>query len=64
MKSKFICVSPISYSAKVEFEDLMDKFHSCRIIEEFNNKILLESLKKTHYFWISTENDKNWKVVR
>lgn len=64
MKTKFICVSPISFKAKVAFSDLMDEFHSCRILEENKDNLRLESLNKSYQFWISLKEDKNWRVVK
>jgi len=64
MKTKFICVSPISFKAKVEFCDLMDKFHSCRVLKESDDNVYLESLNKNFNFWINLKSDKNWKVVK
>ena len=64
MKTKFICVSPISFKAKVEFSELMNEFHSCRILNTQEDKVLLQSLNKSHNFWISLEDDKNWKIVK
>lgn len=64
MKTKFICVSPVSFKAKVEFSDLMDQLHSCRVILEKDNKVFLESLNKSHQFWMDLIEDKNWKVVK
>jgi hypothetical protein len=64
MKTKFICVSPISFKAKVEFSEIMNQFHSCRVLNTQEDKILLQSLNKSHNFWISLKNDKNWKIVK
>lgn len=64
MKTKFICVSPISFKAKVEFCDLMNEFHSCRVLKEQDNNVLLESLNKSHHFWMNLNEDINWKVVK
>lgn len=64
MKTKFICVTPVSFKAKVTFCDLMDEFHSCRILEESEDKVRLESLNKSYQFWMSLKEDKNWKVVK
>lgn len=64
MKTKFICVSPVSFKAKVEFSELMDQFHSCRVLKEKESKVFLESLNKTHHFWIDLKEDLNWKVVK
>lgn len=64
MKTKFICVTPISFKAKVEFSDFMDQFHSCRVIMEKDNKVFLESLNKSYQFWMDLSEDKDWKVIK
>lgn len=64
MKTKFICVSPVSFKAKVQFSEIMNEFHSCRVLNTHEDKILLQSLNKSHNFWISLKNDKNWKIVK
>jgi hypothetical protein len=64
MKTKFICVSPVSFKAKVQFCDLMNKFHSCRVLKEDDEKVYLESLNKSYQFWMSLKEDENWKVVK
>lgn len=64
MKTKFICVNPISCSAKLNFDIDMNKFHSCRITKEDDNFYYLESLNKKYYFNISKNNDKNWSIMQ
>lgn len=64
MRTKFICVSPISFKAKVKFSDLMDQFHSCRVIMEKDDKVFLESLNKSYQFWMNLKDDHNWKIVK
>jgi hypothetical protein len=63
-KTKFICVSPISPNAKKDFHDEMDNFHSCRIKNENGDNIYLESLNKQYYFWMSKNDDKNWRIEK
>lgn len=64
MRTKFICVSPISPRANLIFEDSMLKFHSCRIVEDKEDRYLLESLNKKHYFWINKKDDINWRIEK
>lgn len=62
MRTKFICVSPISRKAKTIFEDSMLKFHSCRVKQDTDDKYLLESLNKSYYFWVDKKDDINWRI--
>lgn len=64
MKAKFLCVNPRSSQAQDRFENLMDKFHSCRIKEEVNNKVLVDSISGRYSFWIDKEYDTNWEVLK
>lgn len=63
-KTKFICVSPLSSKAKINFYLDMDNLHSCRVKDEKNGKMYLESLNKNYYFWIDKKNDLNWRVEK
>jgi len=64
MRTKFICVSPISPRATFIFEDCMLKFHSCRIMEDKEDKYLLESLNKECCFWVNKKGDINWRIEK
>ena len=61
-KTKFICVTPQSDSAKDVFVNQMDKFHSCRIKDVRDEQYYLESLNKEHYFWVNKKGDTNWRL--
>jgi hypothetical protein len=64
MKSKFICVSPITDKAKENFLTIMNSFHSCRVKQEKKDMIYLESLNKMYYFWVNKSKDPNWKIEK
>lgn len=64
MKTKFVCVSPITPKAKSNFNKIMCKFHSCRVKEEHDNKFYLESLNKMYYFWVNKKSDPNWRIEK
>jgi len=64
MKTKFICVSPISKEAKFKFNSDMLQFHSCRIKQEDDSRYYLESLNKTCYFWVDKKSDPNWRIEK
>jgi hypothetical protein len=64
MKTKFVCVSPISSKAKIDFEFDMMGLHSCRVKHEENDVYYLESLNKEYYFSVNKEKDSNWRIIR
>lgn len=64
MKSEFICVKPKSISAKVEFEQLMNLLHSCKVQKRQDGKMLVSSISGNHRFWISEMNDIDWEIVK
>ena len=64
MRTKFICVSPISPKATFIFEDCMLKFHSCRVREDKEDRYLLESLNKEYCFWVDKVGDINWRIEK
>lgn len=63
-KTKFICVSPLSNKAKIHFHLDMDNLHSCRVKDEKDGRMYLESLNKKHYFWMNKKNDSNWRIEK
>lgn len=63
-KTKFVCVSPLSTKAKNHFHFDMDNLHSCRVKDEKDGKLYLESLNKKHYFWINAKNDTDWRIEK
>ncbi len=64
MKTKFVCVSPITPKAKRNFDEIMLKFHSCRVKEEQGTKMYLESLNKMYYFWMDKKSDPDWRLEK
>lgn len=64
MKSQFICIKPKTEEAKMFFDVLMRQLHSCRVLERQTNKVLLNSIAGDYKFWMNTEEDKNWEVIR
>ena len=64
MKTKFVCVKPKSRKAKNRFANLMNDLHSCRIQQEDNQKMFLESISGNYFFWMLKENDSNWEVIK
>lgn len=64
MKTKFVCVSPISKEAKFKFNSEMLQFHSCRIKQEDDFRYYLESLNKSYYFWVDKKSDPNWRIEK
>jgi len=64
MKTKFVCVSPISTKAKFDFEYDMRSLHSCRVTHEEDGIYYLESLNKEYYFSMNKEKDSNWRIIR
>ena len=39
----------------------MDSLHSCRVEQEDQEKWFLSSISGRYHFWMSKENDPNWK---
>lgn len=64
MKTKFICVTPISSRAKLNFQIDMSQLHSCRVKDENDQSYYLESLNKTFYFWVNKQQDPNWRIEK
>jgi len=64
MKTKFVCVSPISSKAKLDFELDMKSLHSCRVKHEEDTVYYLESLNKEYYFSVNKEKDSNWRIIK
>jgi hypothetical protein len=61
MRTKFICVSPITPKARIFFELDMLELHSCRVEREDPDKYHLESITKRR-FSISKHNDSDWRI--
>jgi hypothetical protein len=64
MKTKFICLTPISKEAKSQFTLDMLQFHSCRVKNEDDSRYYVESLNKTCYFWVDKVSDPNWRIEK
>jgi len=57
-------VEPRSLQAKDRFENLMDKFHSCKIQEETPDKMHLSSISGRYSFWMNKEYDRDWQSIK
>ena len=64
MKSKFLYVQPKTEEASDDFENLMYGLHSCKVKEEVNNRVLLSSITGRYNFWIDTEYDPHWTLIK
>jgi hypothetical protein len=42
----------------------MNSLHSCRVKDEKDDMIYLESLNKMYYFWVNKKKDPNWKIEK
>lgn len=43
---------------------MMNSLHSCRVKDEQDDMIYLESLNKMYYFWVNKKKDPNWKIEK
>ncbi len=64
MKTEMICVNPKSSRARVRFDEMMDKLHSCRVNKREHGKVYLESISGRYKFWMSEGCDDHWEVVK
>lgn len=64
MKIKFICVEPKSNIAKLDFDVLMNRLHSCRVKQEDDTKFYLSSISGHYNFWIKKDEDPHWYVIK
>ncbi len=64
VKTKFICVSPISNEAKFRFRNEMNGFHSCKVQDEKDDLVLLESLNHQYIFWVPKQGNDHWKIEK
>tara|TARA_B100000287_G_scaffold338387_1_gene324401 strand:- start:815 stop:1009 length:195 start_codon:yes stop_codon:yes gene_type:complete len=64
LKTKFVYVEPRSTGAKDRFENLMDKFHSCKVKEETADKMYLSSISGRYSFWMNKEYDRDWQSIK
>lgn len=63
-KKRFINVIPLSLIAKDRFENIMNSFHSCIILDETSEKFYLSSLNEKYYFWVQKEGNEHWKLTK
>lgn len=59
-----VSIIPISNVAKDRFENIMNKFHSCRIEKETTNMFLLSSLNKQYFFWCPKVGNEHWAITK
>jgi hypothetical protein len=64
MKKKFVNVVPLTAQAKHRFDDLMDNFHSCLILEEDEKLYHLLSLNGMYEFHLQKGGNEHWKIVK
>ena len=63
-KTKFVTVQPKSEMAKDRFVGCMDFFHSCKVVEEDEEKYVLSSISNRYSFEMKKVNDQNWEVIK
>lgn len=64
MKTKFVTVQPRSNKAKNRFANMMDHLHSCKVQQEDEEKMFLESISGRYFFWFQKNNDPNWTLIK
>ena len=64
MKTKFVTVQPRSKKAKNRFANMMDNLHSCKVQQEDEEKMFLESISGRYFFWFQKNNDPNWTLIK
>ena len=64
LKKKFVNVIPLSRQAKYRFDDLMDNFHSCLVLDENDELYHLLSLNGMYQFHLQKSGNEHWKIVR
>ena len=64
MKTEFLCVKPKSSAATDRFVNLMDKLHSCRVVNRKNGKVILSSISNRYDFEMFEGGDDNWEVIK
>jgi hypothetical protein len=63
MKKKIVYVTPLSWTAKDRFEEIMENFHMCTIVDESKNLYLLRSLNKKYVFHCQKEGNEHWQIT-
>jgi len=64
MKTKFVTVQPKSKKAKNRFSNMMNNLHSCRVQQEDDTKMFLESISGRYFFWMDKTEDPNWTLIK
>lgn len=60
---KIVYVTPLSWTAKDRFDEIMDNFHMCTVLEETKKYYLLQSLNKQYMFHCQKEGNEHWKIT-
>ena len=42
----------------------MDSLHSCKVQQEDEEKMFLESISGRYFFWLQKNNDPNWTLIK
>lgn len=64
MKQKMVYVSPKSTIAKLDFDIMMNRLHSCKVTQEDDSKYYLASISGYYNFWMHKEEDKHWELCK
>ena len=64
MKTKFVTVQPKSKKANNRFHNMMDSLHSCRVQQEDDTKMFLESISGRYFFWMDKTEDPHWTLIK
>ena len=64
LKAEMVCVRPKSRLAQDRFENLMDKFHSCKVEKETSSRVYLKSISGRYSFWMNKEYDRDWQSIK
>ena len=63
-KSQFIYIQPKTEEAKMFFNTSLRKLHSCKVLEQTETQVLLNSIAGTYKFWMNLEEDKHWEIAK
>ncbi|NBW57576.1 hypothetical protein EBR43_07305 [bacterium] len=63
-KAKTIEVSPISPYSKQKFKSKMGSLSTCKINQESNTHLFLQSANKKVFFMIQKQNDPHWEILK
>jgi len=64
MKTKFVYVQPKSNVAKLDFDVLMNRLHSCKVTKEDDANIYLSSISGFYDFWMNKNEDPHWEMIK